>query len=566
MSTQQAPSPEGWHLLNSKSIDWPEGTPEIERKGWQYFHESGLKTEVVESPGAAFKAKNELLGKLATEAPGEPETSPEDPIEEVEEQPDGFPNPGAGFSRGLGENPEVKSEVTILGRPDPALFADEPAPAPLTQQMHPSRITTHPSTLMRAGGLDEEHVSDLEAVLRSGNSLPAVDAYFDGTTHWLGDGNHRHAAALRADALLDVVVHTGSLRDAILHAVRANGEHGLKRSNDDKSLAVVTLFADEVWGQQSDTSVAGLADVSQPFVGKVQARLVKLLPLLDGDGVEDPSDISDEEFAERAGFGVPVGLVSAVRSLTDAQLATLTHNVMTRAGSRIAADGKRISVERPPVVETPALFTEEPAQGPPVEAQAPAGEVEEVSAEEEGQPSDETAPEPVSAEAEPEIKVTDRRTFAGEAGRTHETSVQTATGATAQSPNVPPAPTSPALPPAGVVAVPSGEVTLVIKIMSGKASARPLNLSGRIGSAPPSWLSHFTLADLEPMPPALRALLARLGGEQVTPEAAAAPAPSTGQRKAPPKKAAKGGAKKAAGKSSKKGAAKSGAKKKAGKR
>lgn len=319
-----------------------------------------------------------------------------------EEQPDGFPNPGAGFSRSLAE-PAPESLFPTPG---------EPAVPPLVQQIHPSKITTHPSTLMRAGGLHEEHVEDLEAVLRAGGRLPAVDLYYDGFTYWIGDGNHRHAAAERAGALLDAVVHPGSLRDAILHAVRANAEHGLKRTNDDKRLAVVTLLLDEEWAGESDTTVASLAGVTQPFVGKVQAWLTKLLPVLDGDGVEDPSDVPDEEFAERA--GVPEGLVAAVRGLTDDRLASLTANVMARAESRTSAGGKKFSVERPAADEPPPLLEGvEPAQEePPVGAQEPAGEAVEASAETEAAPAREEAP---AAEAgRPEIQVNDRRTFASE--------------------------------------------------------------------------------------------------------------------------------------------------------
>jgi hypothetical protein len=534
--------------------------------------EAAPRAEVVE---AAPAGGDGVAAEIAAVVPGEDNVTDteqadtaeadepvEVPVGEGEEQPDGFPNPGAGFSRGLSTGD--------------TLFPSPSEPVPLAQQIHPSKITTHPSTLMRAGGLDSDHVADLEAELRSGRTLPAVDVFYDGFTHWLGDGNHRHAAALRADRVLDVNVHKGSLRDAILFAVRSNAHHGLKRTNDDKRLAVVTLLSDKEWGLQSDTSVAGLADVTQPFVGKVQQWLVKLLPALPGDGVEDPSDVADEEFSERT--GVPAGVVSSVRSLTDTQLETLTHNVMARAESRTDVSGKRFSVERP-AVEEPALFTgEEAEQEPPVEAQEPAEEGAEGSGDD--SPSPVSAEPTQAAEGRPEVEVTDRKMFAGEAPDARAETPDAAMPALPPPPQPSAGATPPAVQPAAATlpapAVPADELTLVIKVKAGKTPARGLTLSGRVGDGPPVWLSQFTLVDLEPAPPALRALLARLGGGVTTEAEPAAEAPRPTPKKAPKKAAptkksardaaGKSASKKAAAKPSKKLPAKAGAKKKAGKR
>ena len=365
----------GWHIRQATAEDdWSGIAAREEGKlYWVRHHSDGRVTKVCASPGQTIRAAAEMDEGAEAAAGSDPVADtdradtpqPSDPIEEIEEQPDDFPNPGAGFSRGL-----AVGATRAAGE----LFTLSPeTPAVLAQQMHPDLITTHPSTLMRAGGLHAEHVDDLEAVLASGGTLPPVDVFFDGREHWLADGNHRHAAALRAGALLDVNVHRGTLRDAVLFAVRSNASHGLKRTNDDKRLAVVTLLADEEWGRQSDTSVASLADVTQPFVGKVQAWLVRLLPVLGGDGVEDPSDVPDEEFAARA--VVPDGLVSAVRGLTDAQLVSLTNNVMSRAGSRTSKDGKQFSVERTSADEPPPLLADvEPAPDAPGDAQETADE------------------------------------------------------------------------------------------------------------------------------------------------------------------------------------------------
>lgn len=313
--------------------------------------------------------------------------------------------------------PAFESEVTIVGRPGPALF-DTAAPAPLALEMHPDRITRHPSLLMRAGGLDGDHVADLRDELRRGRRLPAVDVFFDASikVHWLADGNHRHEAARLEGALLDINLHQGSLRDAILFAVRSNASHGLKRSTDDKRLAVVTLLADEEWATKSDTAVAELADVSQPFVGKVQGWLEKLVRLVNGSravGGRAESARTDASYAEET--GAPDGLVRIVRALPEEQFERLAHNVIARATARTDSAGKQFSVERAPAEVAPTLFTgeepaivEESAPEPSAEAQEPAGEPAAVSGDAEAVPAPAAA---VQTEgARPEVKVTDRRT------------------------------------------------------------------------------------------------------------------------------------------------------------
>jgi hypothetical protein len=494
---------------------------------------------------------------------GEP---PDDQADEGQEQPDGFPNPGDDFARGLGQGSFV-SEASFAGRP--ALFAG--APAPLMQQMHPSRIRTHPSTLMRAGGLNMEHVEDLASALLSGHPLPPVDVFFDGTDHWLGDGNHRHAAALSADRALDVTVHKGSLRDAILFAVRSNASHGLKRTNDDKRLAVVTLLADEEWGRQSDTSVAGLADVTQPFVGKVQQWLVKLLPVLSGDGVEDPSDVPDEEFAERA--GVPAGLVGCVRSLTDAQLETLSHNVMARAESRTASDGKRFNVERPAAEEPPPLFTgeeaptpagEELAQEPPVEAQEAAGEAAKVPDE------DSLSPAPVEAtqggDERPEVRVNDRRTFAGEVPATAVTSPATPPAGTADSSQPaprqqqPPTPTfEPRKKAAFIDALGNRPLAVSFAWMPGVRGK--VNVTVNVGAKPATDARRVLMVEekLMPFPEAVHDLIMEELGKAITESNLAAKDATTKKPAAGPSSKKAGGSKKGAAKRATKKAAKKGA-------
>jgi hypothetical protein len=329
-------------------------------------------------------------------------------------------------------------EPTPVTAPAPApaasLFAEHTTPV-LRQQMHPGLISTHPSLLMRAGGLDRVHVEDLRAVLRAGGAFrDPAEVYFDGERYWLAEGNHRREACLLEAKPLDINLHKGTLRDAILHAVRANAQHGLKRTDDDKRLAVVTVFCDSEWSRQSDTAISHLAEVSQPFVGKVQAALEKLLPLLAGA----PAG-TDEAVAQLAAeSGAPAGLVRIVRRLSAEQREALAHNVMARAEERVSTDGRTYSVA--PVEASPSLFEGEAFEDDTrrtatLDMLDPSGNLEVEALEEERAARDydpvneanadeawreeqerrkaeQEAKGPESAEVEPAVVVNDRRRFA----------------------------------------------------------------------------------------------------------------------------------------------------------
>jgi hypothetical protein len=100
-----------------------------------------------------------------------------------------------------------------------------------------------------------------------------VIVFHDGAEHWLADGFHRwhaHKAAEKASIFADV--RAGSLDDAKLFASGANGDHGLRRSNADKRLAV--LMALGVKADWSDTKLAQHVGVSVPFVGAIRRPAV----------------------------------------------------------------------------------------------------------------------------------------------------------------------------------------------------------------------------------------------------------------------------------------------------
>lgn len=148
-----------------------------------------------------------------------------------------------------------------------------------TRQIPISSIRTDGGTQMRAE-LDDDTVFEYTQVMAAANgwgTFPAVVAYYDGSTYWLGDGFHRVQAYLDAfPASADSVpceVRSGTRRDAILHAAGANSDHGLRRTQADKRRAVETLLRDAEWAAWSDNEIARRCNVSPSTVGTVRKSL-----------------------------------------------------------------------------------------------------------------------------------------------------------------------------------------------------------------------------------------------------------------------------------------------------
>ncbi len=100
-----------------------------------------------------------------------------------------------------------------------------------------------------------------------GDVFPPVIVYFDDVDYWLADGFHRyHASKQICRDAIDAEIRQGTQRDAILHSVSTNSQHGFRRNNADKRRSVVILLRDEEWSKWSDREIARQCGVSQPFV------------------------------------------------------------------------------------------------------------------------------------------------------------------------------------------------------------------------------------------------------------------------------------------------------------
>ncbi|WP_353428918.1 ParB N-terminal domain-containing protein [Paracoccus denitrificans] len=141
--------------------------------------------------------------------------------------------------------------------------------------VHIDKIRIDGGTQARAC-LNEQTVAEYAEAMEDPNTVfPPVVVYFDGREYWLADGFHRLAAWRqigRTDIPADV--RQGDRRRAILHSVAANSAHGLRRTNEDKRRAVLTLLEDEEWSSWSDREIARKCAVSPSFVGALRGASV----------------------------------------------------------------------------------------------------------------------------------------------------------------------------------------------------------------------------------------------------------------------------------------------------
>lgn len=132
-------------------------------------------------------------------------------------------------------------------------------------------IRVDPSMQPRAQ-MDWIVVAEYAEAMKAGDVFPPVVVFYDGDAHWLADGFHRIRAAKDYAGLTEFPadVRQGSKRDAILFSVGANAHHGMRRSNEDKRKAVMTLLNDKEWYEWGDPEIARQCAVSDTLVYKLR--------------------------------------------------------------------------------------------------------------------------------------------------------------------------------------------------------------------------------------------------------------------------------------------------------
>jgi len=135
-----------------------------------------------------------------------------------------------------------------------------------------SQIRTDGGTQARAE-INQMTVVEYAGAIKEGHTFPPIVVFFDGDFYWLVDGFHRLSAYRLAEIQddIEVILKQGSLRDAILYAVGANAEHGLRRTTADKHHAVSLLLSDPEWSSWSDRMIAKQTYTSHPFVARIRS-------------------------------------------------------------------------------------------------------------------------------------------------------------------------------------------------------------------------------------------------------------------------------------------------------
>lgn len=124
--------------------------------------------------------------------------------------------------------------------------------------------------------MDENTIADYVEVVKAGTGqdFPAIELFFDGTDYWLADGFHRVEAHSRAgNDKIWANVRQGTRRDAVLASVGANANHGLRRTNEDKKRAAMTLLTDDEWSKWSDRQIAKQLGISPQSVNNYRKEI-----------------------------------------------------------------------------------------------------------------------------------------------------------------------------------------------------------------------------------------------------------------------------------------------------
>ena len=119
--------------------------------------------------------------------------------------------------------------------------------------------------------INQDCVDDYAELVKDGVEFPPVHVFFDGVDYYLADGFHRYFAHQKAGkASIASDVTNGTLRDAILHSLGANSNHGLRPTRADKRKAIQTLLDDFEWVNLHDREIARICNVSHTLVAEVR--------------------------------------------------------------------------------------------------------------------------------------------------------------------------------------------------------------------------------------------------------------------------------------------------------
>lgn len=122
--------------------------------------------------------------------------------------------------------------------------------------------------------LNNEVVEDYAKEIAAKKKFPPIVVYQINSEYHLVDGRHRlDAYRKNGHEKIECDVKVGSRQDALLFAVGANADHGLRRTNADKRRVVKMLLNEPSWKDKSNNAIAEQCKVTEALVRKVKKEM-----------------------------------------------------------------------------------------------------------------------------------------------------------------------------------------------------------------------------------------------------------------------------------------------------
>ena len=150
-------------------------------------------------------------------------------------------------------------------------------------------------------GIVDQYTADFE----NGAAFPPLDVYREENSERiiLADGFHRHRAAINAGREdIGCFVYEGGTREALIHALGSNSDHGFRRTNADKRHAVEMALKDPEISQLQQQEIADICRVTRQTVRRIQNDLLAADSSNGNDGTKShdkkPQEPTDDDIRD----------------------------------------------------------------------------------------------------------------------------------------------------------------------------------------------------------------------------------------------------------------------------
>jgi ParB-like chromosome segregation protein Spo0J len=167
-----------------------------------------------------------------------------------------------------------ESSAPSTQEPPKAVPSPRPEEKPVKQQaLEISKIIRDRSVQPRTA-LKETEVVRMTELMTAGEKFPPVTVFEIETDRFvLADGAHRLEAATRGGrTMIEAQIRSGTLRDAILFAIKVNVQHGQRLSREERQSAVLQLLKDPEWGKWSHEQIGRLCGYSGKQVTRIAEK------------------------------------------------------------------------------------------------------------------------------------------------------------------------------------------------------------------------------------------------------------------------------------------------------